>query len=152
MSQKTPIRIFIVDDDKLLTAALEQHIKNQIALPFEIKIFHNGNDVLKRLYDNKPDIVFLDYNFGKNSIDNVFQRNGLSVLKKLMFRCPYTTVVMISSQKNINIANETIENGAVKYIEKNEEMFPSVSDFLKTFIAENTIEKKIFWKRLSDAI
>src|SRR4249920_1115108 len=109
--------IFIVDDDQMQSAMLQDYLSKYST--FNIHIFNSGEECLKNLsIDTK--IIFLDYNFdkaGKNAL------NGIDILKEIKSQKPTTEVVMISGQDRIDVAVNTMKYGAFDYIVKSESAF-----------------------------
>ena len=58
MEYAKPKKIFIVDDDEMLTESLSDYLTRTVA--HKVSIFPTGEDCLKHL-DELPDIVILDY-------------------------------------------------------------------------------------------
>ena len=63
------------------------------------------------MLDNNPDIIILDYNL-ETSL------NGLESFKIIHSKKPKIPVIIISSQKDPQIAAEFLQLGAFDYIEK----------------------------------
>lgn len=110
-------KIFLVDDDPMHLQMLKDHLSKKLNV--EIYTFSTGEDCLNNM-DKHPDVVVLDYNL--NSV-NKDARNGLEILKSLKQRNPDVEVVMLSGQDKIDVAVETMANGAFDYVVKNESSF-----------------------------
>jgi len=119
-----PKKIFIVDDDEMLTEALSDYLTRNIN--HDISIFHTGEDFLKRIYEN-PDVVILDYYL--NSV-NKDAANGLEILEKVHENLNETKVIMLSNQDSYVTAAKTIQKGALQYIIKDENAFKKIADSL----------------------
>lgn len=104
----TAFKIFLVDDDPFFLNITEQYLNN-IGVT-NIQSFTNGSDCLNTL-DEKPDIIFLDYNMDTLS--------GIDVLKKIKRFNPNIYVVIISAQEEIKPAVDMLKYGAFDYIQKN---------------------------------
>jgi len=76
---------------------------------YEVLHVSSGEDCLRQL-DFEPKIVVLDY-----ALPGI---NGLEVLKKIKERSPKTKVIVLSGQQNVQVAADFIENGAIEYIQK----------------------------------
>jgi len=68
----------------------------------------------------KPEIVVLDYHLSSH---NPSAKNGIEVLKEIKRLNPLSKVIMFSGQDNIDIALESMRNGAYDYIIKGETAF-----------------------------
>jgi len=109
-----PKKIFIVDDDPMLTEALSDYLTRKI--PHSIQSYPTGEDALSHITE-KPDIVILDFHLNtvqKNA------RNGLEILKEIRKINPGQRVIMLSSQEQFGVAAQTIQRGAEQYIIKDE--------------------------------
>ncbi len=80
----------------------------------EIVPFPSGEECLKRL-EQGPQIVILDYYLNGN---NPNAMNGMQVLKKIKKEHPQTDVIMLSSQEGIDVAIDTLKEGAYDYVTK----------------------------------
>ncbi|MFY7919860.1 MAG: response regulator [Chryseotalea sp.] len=103
------INAFLVDDDDFsrlyFGEVLEQAGFNQI------KLFASGTELIGCLLD-KPDIIFLDYEL------NDF--TGAELLEKINQVTPDTLTVMLSSQQDVKISVDLMNNGAFDYVVKSE--------------------------------
>jgi DNA-binding NtrC family response regulator len=75
---------------------------------------------MEQIQQLKPEIVVLDYHLNAN---NPGAKNGIEVLKQIKQINSQTKVIMFSAQDNINIALESMRNGAYDYIIKGETAF-----------------------------
>lgn len=115
-----PKRIFIVDDDIMLTEALSDYITRKT--PHTVRIFHTGEDCLAHL-DENPEIVILDYYLNtihKNAA------NGMQILTEIRKQNKHIHVIMLSSQERYGVALQTIQKGAEQYVVKDENSFEKV--------------------------
>lgn len=110
--------MFVIDDDPVQTAMISDYLKERYI--FDLKTFENGEDAMSDITTLKPEIVVLDYHL--NSA-NPSAKNGIEVLKQIKSLSPETKVVMFSAQDNIDIAMESMRNGAYDYIIKGETAF-----------------------------
>lgn len=107
MKASYPYSVFIVDDDPFCLALYEQQLKN-LGLQ-NVSVFDNGADCINHL-SPKTDIVFLDY--------NMKVLNGIEVLKKIKDFSKDIYVVFLSGQEDVQVAVNSILNGAFDYIVK----------------------------------
>ncbi len=109
--KENPIRVFIVEDDpvhvKLVKYVMEMNPS------FEISIFATGKACIANLY-LKPSIISLDYSLP--------DMNGAEVLKKIIQFDHEINVIILSGQKDISIAVQLLQKGAIDYIEKGEDI------------------------------
>ncbi|MFK5855441.1 MAG: response regulator [Bacteroidota bacterium] len=123
---KEKTKIFIVDDEPLLSEMLTDYLKDQNP-GLNIKSFPTGEDCLKNLYEN-PDAVVLDYHLNSREKDAL---NGIDILKEIKKHNKALPVIMLSSQKSYAIATQTIMYGAVHYVIKGKDAFNEIYELIK---------------------
>jgi DNA-binding NtrC family response regulator len=120
-------KVFIVDDDELVLKSYARALQNK---GFEdIETFESGVDCIRSLH-KKPFIVLLDYQMDK--------LNGFEVLMKIRRYNPKVYVIMLSAQKNVQNAVDTLKYGAFDYIIKSNE---DVDLIFKAFERIDLIER-----------
>jgi DNA-binding NarL/FixJ family response regulator len=124
------LKIFIVDDDPLYISALKIYIECNCQSLVVISNYLTGEEMLKDL-KKRPDFIFLDFYLNAT---HLHARNGMSILKKIEYRLPNTKVIVLSAQDNIEIALETLKNGATEYLVKNKSEFSKVNHIISEFI------------------
>lgn len=117
-----PKKIFIVDDDEMLTVALSDYLTREVN--HDISVFHTGEELLKHIFE-KPDIIILD--FYLNTV-NKDAANGLEILEAIKDHIQETRVIMLSSQDSYVTATKTIQKGALQYIIKDENAFKKIAE------------------------
>jgi two-component system, OmpR family, response regulator len=110
--------MFVIDDDPVQTEMIKDYLKERYI--FDLMTFENGEDAMKDITTLKPEIIVLDYHL---NAANPSAKNGIEVLKEIKRVSPVTKVVMFSAQDNIDIAMESMRNGAYDYIIKGETAF-----------------------------
>ena len=121
-------KVFIVDDEPLLTEMLSDYLQGQTnGFTFDIKTYPTGEACLKELSQN-PDIVILDYYLNSRERDAA---NGIDILKLIKDKNKTLPVIMLSSQKNYTTAAKTIMYGAVHYVIKGQDAFGEIYDLIK---------------------
>jgi len=93
-----PKKIFIVDDDTMLTETLKDWLTRKI--PHQVFTFDTGEACLQHLFEN-PDVVVLDYYLNTVSKDAA---NGMEILKEIKKYNPAIHVILLSSQENYRVA------------------------------------------------
>jgi two-component system OmpR family response regulator len=121
MDYGKPKKIFIVDDDTMLTEALEDYLTRKIA--HNVKSFHTGEECLKHISE-APDIIILDYYLNTVQKDAA---SGLEILQTIKKLYPTMHVIMLSSQEHYGIALRTIQRGAEQYVIKDEAAFEKIA-------------------------
>ena len=124
MEFSKPKKIFIVDDDEMLTETLSDYLTRKVA--HKISIFHTGEDCMQHISEN-PDVIILD--FYLNTV-NKDAANGLEVLEAFRKHLPTTRFIMLSSQESYATAARTIQKGAEHYIIKDEDAFRKIADLI----------------------
>ena len=124
MEFSKPKKIFIVDDDEMLTEALSDYLTRKVA--HKISIFHTGEDCMQHLSEN-PDVVILDFYLNTVKKDAA---NGLEVLEAFRKHLPDTRFIMLSSQESYATAAKTIQKGAEQYVIKDENAFQKIADLI----------------------
>jgi len=113
--------IFFVDDDKMILNLLEYTFnKNE----FEVKTFKTGEECLAALNNQNPDLIVLDHIFEKVET----QLNGMDTLIKIKEVNKAVPVIMLSSQQDLNLIPEFLNNGASKYIKKDSFFLDSLTE------------------------
>lgn len=121
--------IFIVDDDKVILNLLEYTFKSLSG--FEVRTFNSGEDCIRNMGLN-PDLVVLDHMFylqGNNLM------SGLETLKELRKIDKDIPVIILSSQEDKLLIREFIQNGASKYIPKEDYFIDTLVESVEKVIA-----------------
>jgi two-component system, OmpR family, response regulator len=127
-----PEAIFVVEDDILY---LNLIIKELEKMGYKnIRSFGTGKEAIHSL-DQKPDIALLDYFLEKDY-------TGMDVLKKINERFPDTQVIFLTASDDVNIAVDTMRNGAYDYIVKGDTAFIRIRHLLRKISDENERKAK----------
>lgn len=122
-----PETIFVVEDDILY---LNLILKELEKMGYEnVKSFNTGKEAIHNL-TTKPDVALLDYFLEKDY-------TGMDILKKLKQRFPDTEVIFLTASDDVNIAVDTMRNGAYDYIVKGDTAFIRIRHLLKKISEEN---------------
>ena len=133
MALASNLKFFIVDDDPFYRMLYQQHLLN---MGFKNSILINsGDECLNRLY-MEPDIIFLDYNMPSS--------NGLEVLRKIKMTHPNICILLISAQKDIQVAVNALKHGASDYIIKGDEDLNMISGVLTKILTRKVPISKVF--------
>jgi two-component system OmpR family response regulator len=127
MELDKPRKIFIVDDDTMLTEALKDYLTRRT--PNDIRIFNTGEECLKSLAEN-PDVIILDYYLNSVQKDAA---NGMEILQVIKKHYPEIHVIMLSSQERYTIALQTIQKGAEQYVIKDGNAFGKIASMIREF-------------------
>ena len=124
MKTTEPKKIFIVDDDMMLTETLRDYLTRKI--PHDVHTFHTGEESLRHLKD-KPDVIILDYYLNTVQKDAA---NGLEILETIKKHYPLVHIIMLSSQERYGVAMRTIQKGAEQYVIKDENAFEKIAQMV----------------------
>jgi two-component system OmpR family response regulator len=111
MSNQAP-KIFIVDDEPLLTEMLSDYLKDQHQ-SLDIQSFPTGEACL-RSFGEQPDLVVLDYYLNSKEKDAA---NGIDILKEIKSKNKALPVIMLSSQKKLrnSCPNHRLRSHALRH-------------------------------------
>ena len=126
-------RIFFIDDDKIILDLLEYTFQSRNGI--EVKTFSSGEEAIKNIKEQKPDLVVLDYCFHKSGPSAM---SGLETLKKINEHDKSIHVIMLTSMTDDNLINDFKKYGAYKYVCKD-------SYFIDTLL--ETINEELFVDR-----
>ena len=126
---KTLKKIFVVDDDEMLSMALEDYLERKTN--HEVHLFNTGEECLEHL-EEQPDIIILDYNLNSVKKDAA---NGLVILEAIKKLNDSVQVVMLSSQDASWIVVQTVKMGAAEYVVKDENAFEKILTFCESTAA-----------------
>ena len=118
------MKIFIVDDDTMLTEALSDYLSRKSHV--EITVFDTGEECLQHM-DEKPDGVILDYYLNTVHKDAA---NGMEILKAIQKKSPQTHVIMLSGQEHYGVALKIVKQGAEQYVIKDEKSFSKIASMI----------------------
>jgi len=124
MPTSTPKKIFVVDDDPMLTLALEDYLTRKV--PHQVTVFDTGEACLNNL-SVKPDVIILDYYL--NSVHKE-AANGMEILQAIKKESPDSHVIMLSSQERYGVAMQTLIKGAEQYVIKDESAFEKIATMI----------------------
>lgn len=104
------IKVFIVDDHKMVIDGLQLLLYNQNGIAF-IGYALSGKEALEKIPKLKPDIVLMDVNMP--------DMNGFETCKKVLECCPEVKIIAISMHKESSLIKLMLGNGAKGYVLKN---------------------------------
>jgi two-component system OmpR family response regulator len=147
MKQSSEITIFLVDDDTLFRKALEHQLLHALKYNVHIRSFSTGEDCMKQLAES-PDIIILDYFLNGSRPDAM---DGMQVLRKLKESLPDAIVLILSGQDKMEVAIDTLKNGAYDYIIKNDNALLKTQNLVRNVITTVSLNKKLkryrFWMK-----
>lgn len=128
MKLSGPLSICIVDDDEMFLKTLKHYLQEKLSVALTFNLFKTGEEFLKAVNNQQFDIVILDY-----VLNGTYPHamDGMAVLKKFRQNNPDATIIVLSSQCKIEIALESIREGASDYVVKNENVFMKTKNILR---------------------
>jgi two-component system, NtrC family, response regulator AtoC len=114
--------IFLVEDDPLYTEFLSYHLS--LNPDFQLETYSDGTDCLNNLY-KKPALVTIDYSLP--------DMTGRELFNKIAASGMGSKVIVISGQKDINIAIELLKDGAFDYIVKDDDTADRLWNSIRMF-------------------
>ena len=113
-------KIIIVDDDLSFTTMLGDFLYDECKMRMDV--YTNGESFLEDFTAEDFRIIILDYYFDSNS-----NLTGIDILKAIKQKNKFAVVMMVSGQDDLEIAIETIRNGATDYFYKgNKTVFANI--------------------------
>ncbi|ASS49682.1 MAG: histidine kinase [Candidatus Fluviicola riflensis] len=136
---KTPIKLFLVDDDPIFLKALEIEFLQHA--DFTVETYPTGESCMANI-SHTPDVVILDFHLDgieKNAM------NGLETLDEIKKHNPNIPVVMLSSQDKIDVAIECMHHKAFDYVVKSETAFLRLQKIITSIFRYKKMEKELNW-------
>ena len=119
--------ILLVEDDPFYATMLLESLQN--AGYDDVKHVDNGLECLLQVYEERvPDVIIMDQQLGLV--------NGVEVLQKIRAYKPDLRVIFMSGQKSVKLAVQSIKQGALDYIKKDEKAFENLLPVLKNIESE----------------
>ncbi|HSY75226.1 MAG TPA: response regulator [Bacteroidia bacterium] len=125
-SHKTGI-VFIVEDNTAYAKTLAAFIRTSFSAVKEVAIFPVGETCITEL-DRNPDLIIMDYFLDTRYTD---AETGLEIIKQIRAMRPEMNILLLSSQKDVDIMLETIRTYKCSYVKKDEKTFERVEEILK---------------------
>lgn len=133
------VKIHIVEDDIVFGSIIERALNQDDW--YDVTLFTTGEDLLKGLHLN-PDIVSIDYNLPL--------MNGLEILKKVKEYDSNIATIILSGQENLEVVVEAYENGADRYIIKNDKAVVELKNSIKNLAGKVLLQREI--ERLQEQV
>jgi DNA-binding NarL/FixJ family response regulator len=107
-----PVRVFICDDDVVLSGALAMLIQGSRGLALVAAPVRSGRAALDGVDLHRPDVVLMDVNL-------LGQMNGIEATALIRGRSPATNVVILSGAANANrTSRDAHDAGAFSFLPK----------------------------------
>lgn len=139
MKTEDKIKLFLVDDDAMFLKSLEiEFFQNA---DFEIETFSTGELCMENISKN-PDVVILDYHLNGIDLDAM---NGIDVLDEIKAFNNDISVIMLSSQDEINVAVNCMHHKAFDYVVKSETAFLRLQSIITNIFKFKKMESQLNW-------
>lgn len=139
MKTEDKIKLFLVDDDAMFLKSLEiEFFQNA---DFEIEKFSTGELCMENISKN-PDVVILDYHLNGIDLDAM---NGIDVLDEIKAFNNDISVIMLSSQDEINVAVNCMHHKAFDYVVKSETAFLRLQSIITNIFKFKKMESQLNW-------
>lgn len=116
--------IFLVDDEPIQNEMLKDYISERFR--YKIKTYEDGESAIKDM-NLDPEIVVLDFHLNSHQPD---AQDGVQVLKRIKELKPDVQVIMLSGQDKLDVAVDSMKNGAYDYVIKGETAFSRMENIL----------------------
>lgn len=116
--------IFIVEDDDMMAQMLSDRLMENPL--YKVKTYSTGEECIKNM-GLSPDVIVLDYHL--NAV-NPEAADGLEILQKIKSFDEKIYVIMLSGQKQYAKAAQTIREGALEYVVKDESSFTRIEQLI----------------------
>lgn len=117
--KKDLTHIFIVDDDKILSAVLKKEIKHNFPEKDIVFSTFESGELCGPHIKHKPDIAIVDYHMNSR---NKQAMNGIQLIDVFHRQSADTEIILLTGDDNMGLAVEALTHGATDYIVKNELM------------------------------
>lgn len=136
-SNKDQELVYLLDDDPVFSYALELWFEVQ---GYRIKVFHNAYSFFKGLKHCKPDIVILDFALNEN-----YQgiKTGADVAKRIHEVYNNLPVIMLSAQRNIQVAVDLFKRHIIDYLIKDDDFHINLKQVLRNLREITTLRNEI---------
>ncbi len=126
------IKIFTIEDNLMYGEMIRHTLENESN--YDVTLFRNGEECLKHIHLN-PDIVTIDYNLPGMT--------GLEILKRINSYNENIDVIILSGQKDVEVAVEAYKNGAKYYIIKNENALTELTFCVGNLSQKVSLKKEV---------
>lgn len=126
MSFNRPKKIFVVDDDEIITGKLKEFLTNETG--HTVHVFHSGEAAIEAIHE-MPDVVILAY-YLDHHIKGAM--NGLHAMEEMRKHHSNTHFIMLSGQESYGIALESLAKGVEQYILKDDDAFANIATFIES--------------------
>jgi len=117
--------IFFIDDDKVILNLLEYTFQSR--RDYDVICYKTGEECLENLHQG-PNLIVLDHILESGGEDSL---NGLETLKEIRKVNKEVPVVILTGQGDDQLLSEFMENGADKYLTKDDYFINSLIETIE---------------------
>ena len=110
--------IFVIEDSPIISELLAHVLTREIGA--KVLVFDSCESALSIMKKASPDLILLDYNLNSRNSSNMTGKLFLTKMSEFGHKAP---VIMISGQRDKMVSIDALQEGAVDYIDKNDETF-----------------------------
>lgn len=121
-------KIFFVDDDKMILNLLEYTFQSR--QDYQVITYQTGEECLENL-DQEPKLIVLDHILSGPGEERL---NGLETLKEIRKVNKDIPVVILTGQGDDTLLSEFMENGADRYLTKDDFFIDSLIETIQQVI------------------
>jgi DNA-binding NtrC family response regulator len=127
--------LFVIDDDAMQREMMGDYFKERYL--FDVKKYQDGESALEDIKNLKPEIIVLDYHL---NAQNNAAKNGIAILQEIKTSSPNTAVIMFTGEDNLEIALDSMRNGAFDYVVKGPSAFNKIEKVINTLGERHKLE------------
>jgi two-component system OmpR family response regulator len=131
METKREYSVYLVDDDKMFLTSLKNSLQQNFGTELAVSEFTTGEECIENV-NGSPDIVIMDYYL--NDEEHPDAMDGLKAMKEIKSLSKDVVVIMLSGQDKLQVALDSVKNGAYEYIAKSESAFVRIQNTVKNAI------------------
>ena len=131
------INVAIVEDDSYCRIVMEKHLKticnkkNYPWLDLEISAFSTAKEFLDAKM-SALDILILDYYLESKNDEESW--TALDIVDAIRLKYPKTKIIILSSQRNVEITAELFHKGINEYVAKDDYSVPRTVGIIQTML------------------
>lgn len=131
-------KILIIDDNEDVLFALNLLLE---PLSEKVKVMLSPGRIKQFMTDYQPDIVLLDMNFSRDTVDG---QEGMECLQEILSIDPQAIVIMMTAYADTDKAVQAIKNGATDFISKpwaNEKLLATLNSAMKLRRSQGAVNR-----------
>jgi len=122
--------VFIVEDSPVYANTLKIFLQSAFPQAREIKVFPVGETSLMELHRN-PDLIIMDHFLDSKYPD---AETGLEIIRKIREEKTDMNIIVLSSQKEIDVVIEAVKKLNCSYIKKDNDAFARIEEIAREIL------------------